>query len=205
MAKVLTKKLAIAALFGAAALGLAACKDEAPEAQQAQLSDREAGRGIYDTSHVDRDYVITLDDLAIRTATGRELHVTARAYCQTEVGEHGTLAAYKDACREIVGQKLMYGARMEHGWNRFEFYPAMDNTDIRPWASFTEDMLIRAVPRHHKYDLYTITDIRQCADGTRVPVLRHSGTPYPSLAERAASRTAVPAIGRFNGTQCRFE
>ncbi|MBU0858600.1 MAG: hypothetical protein KJ667_01565, partial [Alphaproteobacteria bacterium] len=94
--------LTLAALFVAAAT-LAGCKDDAP----AQKTTPSGGIDIYDTSFLDRQYLITIDDMAIRTATGRELHVTTRAFCQIEEDKHRTLEAYKAACREIIGEKLL--------------------------------------------------------------------------------------------------
>jgi hypothetical protein len=201
MALNLKKTGALAALFIGVAL-LAGCKDDG-----AQKGNSKSAIDIYDTSHVKRDYVITIDDLAFRTATGRELQVTARAYCQELAQDDTPMKKYKQACREIIGQKLMYAARSEDGFSRFEAYPAMDNKTIRPYNYFDEEMMLRAVPKNYTMDLYTVTDVRICGTGRQVapmpdPYIPHK--PTMTEAEARAKQTVTPKIGRAAGPACTF-
>lgn len=186
-----------------AAVALSGCKDDNKSAN----NNNKSGIDIYDTSHVNRDYVITIDDLAFRTATGRELQVTARAYCQKLAEAKTPMEKYKQACREIVGQKLLYAAEHENGFNRFETYPAMANATIRPYNYFDEDMMLRAVPRHYTMDLYTVTDVRTCGTGEQVAPMPDPHAPRTDSmtpAEAKALQTVKPARGTADGPACRF-
>lgn len=203
--------IALAALFAAAVL--AGCSQETAPADGSKAAPQAGQRpaiDIHDTSHLDRRYLFTIDDLAIRTATGRELRVTARAYCQTQAGdEHRTMDAYRAACRGIIGEKLMYAARSEDGISTFETFVAMDNKDIRPYNYFDEEMLLRALPKNYKHDLYTVTDVRDCATGAQTPRMDPYRAPppggWPNAEQRKALQNTAPQAGVFTGGTCSFK
>lgn len=191
----------LAALFMAAAL--AGCKDEGPHKA------RSGGhRAVGDISHLDRNYQVTLDDIAVRTALGREVKITAQAYCQKEVARHKTMAAYKEACRAVIADKLLYAARHEDGISRFESYLPMGNKEIRPYNYFSPDMMLRALPVHYKYDLYTVTDIRDCQSDTRIATMSPHPPPppggWPDAAQRKKLQAHEAIHGKVIGGQCRF-
>lgn len=191
----------LAALFMAVAL--AGCKEDGNPAPQTGGS-----RPIGDISHLDMKYLVTLDDIAVRTAVGRTLKVTAQAYCQNEAGRHKTAEAYKEACRGIVAEKLMYAARHEDGMSRFESYLPMGSREIRPYNYFDEAMMLRALPVHYKHDLYTVTDVRDCATDARTPLMDPDGPPppggWPDAEQRRKLQAHKPVHGRVADGSCRF-
>lgn len=200
--------VALAAAFAAVA-ALSACK---PDSNPAPRSSSGGGSiDIYDTSHVDPQFLVTFDDIAVRTAIGREVHLTVRAYCQTEAGRHRTAAAYNAACRAKIVDRVMFHAKHEDGVSRYESFLAMGNRDIRPYNYFDEDMLKRALPRNqrlHQMNLYTVTDFRECATGERIPTMEPHRQPpeggWPNAEQRRAAQIATPASGTVIDGQCRF-
>lgn len=191
----------LAALF--MAVTLAGCKDDGAPAVKTGGS-----RPIGDISHLDLQYSVTINDIAVRTAIGRELKVTVQAYCQNEAGRHKTIEAYTQACRGVIAEKLLYGARLEDGMSRFESYPPMGSREIRPYNYFDEAMMLRALPVNYRHDLYTVTDVRDCATDMRTPTMTPDRAPpeggWPSAEERRKLQVHKAVHGRVVDGVCRF-
>lgn len=188
------------ALAGAAFMavaGLTGCKPEQDSA-------------LYDVSGVDRQFLISFDDMAVRTATGRTLCLSGQAYCETEALKHSTAsAAYNAACRAIIGGKIAFVAAQENRLAAFETAIPLGNPAIRPYNVFDPAMLLRAVAAHHPQNLYTITDVADCATGTRTPLMTPGGRLPPEQWMGEAERKAPPrfkaAYGRIVGGACAFD
>lgn len=193
----------LAALFTVAAL--AGCKDDENNGTTSRPS---GSRPIGDISHLDLQYMMPFDDIAVRTATGRTLRVTGYAFCQNDVAKSRTVAAYNEACRTTTGQNMIYAAQHEDAVSRFESFLPMGSHEIRPYNYFDKDMMLRALPATGKADLFTVTALHDCATGAPVAPLvlsqPRADDPYPAQAARKAAQTVTPAHGRVEKGACRF-
>lgn len=208
----------LAMAFATAMLG--GCKEESKPASVTQSSpyevppgatpeERDAAYKAYIVAKLDRQFHVKFDDIAVRTATGREVRVNVSAYCDKQIGKNKTATdAYRAACRKAVGEKLMYGARHEDGVSQFESYLPMGSTEIRPYNMFDEDMMLRAAAMHKDYDMYTVTDVHDCKTGERTPLMEARRQPpeggWPSEAERKKLQSVKPAIGIVKDGACKF-
>jgi hypothetical protein len=210
----------LAMAFAAAMLG--GCKEDkqpgSSSRSQPQLyavppdataEERDAAYKAYIVKDLDRQFHVKFDDIAVRTATGREVRVNVSAYCSAQIGKNKTATdAYRAACRKSVGEKLMYGARHEDAISGFETYLPMGSAEIRPYNMFDEDMMLRAAAQHKNYDIYTVTDVHDCATGERTPLMDAYRKPpeggWPNEEARKKSQSVKPAIGIVKDGACKF-
>ncbi len=208
----------LAMAFAAAVLG--GCKEEGRPASNAQSSpyqvppgatpqEREDAYKAYIVSKLDRQFHVKFDDIAVRTATGREVRVNVSAYCDAQIGNNKTATdAYRAACRKAIGEKLMYGARHEDSISLFESYLPMGSAEIRPYNMFDEDMMLRSAAMHKDYDMYTVTDVHDCKTGERTPLMDAYRKPpeggWPNEEARKKSQSVKPAIGIVKEGACKF-
>ena len=202
------RKTAAALVLAFAAATLAGCKDENKNTTTAPAAGADS-RSYTDISRLDKRYHVTFDDIAVRTATGREVKVTVSAYCEKQAASHKEPGdAYRAACRKAVADKLMYGAAHEDGVSRFESFLPMGSAEIRPYNMFTEEMMLRAVLMHHDLDLYTVTDVHDCRTGARTPLMDPRPAPpeggWPDAAARKKLQSVKPAAGTVVAGACKF-
>lgn len=207
MKQIVRKSAAILALaFAAATLG--GCKEEQKNPTTAPATD--SASAYTDISRLDKRYHVTFDDIAVRTAIGREVKVTVSAYCEQQAKNHPQPGdAYRAACRKAVAEKLMFGAAHEDGVSRFESYLPMGSAAIRPYNMFTEEMMLRAVLMHQDMDLYTVTDVHDCKTGIRTPLMdAYPQAPaggWPDEAARKKMQSVKPVAGTVAGGVCKFD
>lgn len=205
--KTTIRRGAAALVLAFAAATLAGCKDEPQNTTTAPATD--STTSYTDISRLDKRYHMIFDDIAVRTAIGREVKVTVSAYCELQAKDHPQPGeAYRAACRKAVADKLMYGARHEDGVSRFESYLPMGSAEIRPYNIFTEEMMLRAVLMHQDMDLYTVTDVHDCKTGARTPLMDAYPQPpeggWPDAETRKKLQNAKPAAGTVVGGVCKF-
>lgn len=202
------RKTAAALVLAFAAVSLAGCKDEEKNTTTAPATTTDA-RSYTDISRLDKRYHVTFDDIAVRTAIGREVKVTVSAYCEKQAASHKEPGeSYRTACRKAIADKLMYGASHEDGMSRFESYLPMGSTEIRPYNVFTEEMMLRAVLMHQDLDLYTVTDVHDCQTGERTPLMAANPPApaggWPDAETRKKMQSVKPTAGTVVGGACEF-
>ena len=207
MKTTIRKTAAVFALAFAAAT-LTGCKEDDKNTTTTPATSTDA-QSYTDISRLDKRYHVTFDDIAVRTATGREVKVTVSAYCEKQATSHKQPGdAYRAACRKAIGDKLMYGAAHEDGISLFESYLPMGSAEIRPYNMFTEEMMLRAVLMHHDLDLYTVTDVHDCKTGARTPLMdAHPQPPeggWPDAAARKKLQSVKPMAGTVVAGACKF-
>lgn len=196
----------IATMAFAAAL-LAGCREDDKGVDNAAKTPAPAATRA--EKPLDPQFRMVFDDIAIRTATGRELRVSAEAYCTPQIGKNRTATdAYREACRQAVGENMMYAARHEDSLSRFEVFLPMGSTEIRAYNMFTPDMMMRAAAMHPGLNIYTVTDVVECGSGARVAPLNVRGPApadgWPDKEARLKSQSVKPAIGKVVGGACTF-
>jgi len=201
------RKTVAALVLAFAAVALGGCKEEPKNTTTAPATDSAAA--YTDISRLDKRYHVTFDDIAVRTAIGREVKVTVSAYCEQTAKSHKQPdEAYRTACRKAVADKLMFGAAHEDGVSRFESYLPMGSAAIRPYNMFTEEMMLRAVLMHHDLDLYTVTDVHDCKTGARTPLMdAYPAAPeggWPDEAARKKLQSVKPTAGTVTAGVCKF-
>lgn len=162
------KKIAPLAIGLAAAFMLSACKQE--ETGTATDAANTTNRQTNVTLQEDRFLRHTFD---ITTHDGRNLQVSATAYCQTL--EHLRQDAYVEQCTDKIAQRLNYHATqrdcfegliaaVDASVRNHEGLHLRDNTRClteypATTAPFPEDMMRRTLLMRQKDDLYTVTRI----------------------------------------------
>lgn len=182
----MTSLIAKGVLLAAAAFALVSCKEE-DKAGDAPVA------AVKTEAATSRN--ITTMEFALRTASGRELMITARADCRVSKG---------DQCITAIGDKLQRAAAREQSWQRVEALLPVASADVRSYALFSEEAMERALAGGYKTDLYTVTAVRDCATGAAVPTLTFTrGTAREAPPPEEPKAQAV--TGKIAGGQCVFQ